>query len=213
MRAPTLGDPPLESSEPVRELTVHLSLAAFTELTRGDHYEIVRPAACSREAATKPLPNQPASTVSRHCAADPPTHGQAQAIVALGVLDGHEDEQWARQAHSLCKYVPKLGARPELHPRRERRPAAHRGSGPDALSAFLPPPLQHEPAPLGAHPHQEAMRLSSPTIVGLERPLHDRLASSPQVGSASPGVPLRDKALRIGKIAASCQLRGGAAAA
>ena len=179
-RAPTLFDLPLEPSEAVGELKVHLSLFAFGERPSGQHHEVEPSAGRALAPSPKAFPKEPPGPVAQDRSPDPPTHGQAESIVAVRVLEGHEDEERPGQAHSLFEDPSELRAGPELQPWGERRLAAHRGSGSDALSALLPASLQHEATALGAHAHQEAVGLLPSTIVGLERPLHDRLASSPQ---------------------------------
>jgi hypothetical protein len=175
----------LEPSEPVGELTIHLSLAAFGESPRGEHHEVEPSTVVPRSPSSKALPHQSPGTVAQDRASDFPAHGEAQSVVPVTVLGRHQEKERPGQAHSFFERSPKFGAVPEPHPRWKRRLAAHRESGSDALSALLPAPLEHEPAAFRAHSHQETVGLLSPTIVGLERPLHDRWASSPQSRSAS----------------------------
>jgi hypothetical protein len=139
---------------------------------------------CPTSTAPKPLADQTPGPVPRHRTSDLSAHGEAEPVVPARILYAHEDEERPRKTNPLLEDPTKLGARPEPHPGGKGRFAAHRGSGSDALATLLPAPLQHEAAALGAHPHQESMGPLPTPIVGLERPLHDRLASSPQSRSA-----------------------------
>lgn len=183
--APTLLDPARDPPEAVGELTVDISLTALGQRARRQHHHVESGSAPRRSALPpEALPDEPPRPVPQDRAPDPSTHGQAQPIVTDGVRDGDEKEHRARHPHALFEDPPELGAAPEPHRGRERRPPAHHGSGSDALAAFLAPALEHEAPALGPHPNQEPVSPLSPPVVGLERPLHGRYASRPQGPSA-----------------------------
>ena len=101
----------------------------------------------------------------------------------------HHQEETAIEPDSLPKGLPEL--RTPDHPLGVAQPRAgrrrHSGSGPDPLAPLLTPSLEDQPAPLGAHPHQEAVRPLPLAVVRLEGPFHGW--SSRAHGTQAPDGP------------------------
>ena len=87
------------------------------------------------------------------------------------------------------------------------RPGTAGPSGPDPLATLLAAPLQDEPAALGPHPDQEAVRPLPLPVVRLKCPLH---AESPWPGEARGATPrlFRSKTTSLWKARAFCQMQG-----
>src|SRR5215213_4878456 len=170
-RAATPGRAGSQPSEPLAVLIRDLDLAPRQDLRLGD-YDEIEPR--QQLAVTEALSKQPFGTI----AVDRPTHlarrRQPDPAEGPAVHGGDEDEERAVEPNPLAESLPEIGTPNEPLGRAEPRARwrGHPRSGPDPLAPLLAPPLEHEAAALGAHPHEEAVGPLPLAVVGLEGPFH-----------------------------------------
>lgn len=172
-RASGLGPPPAcEFAESLFELTVHVCLRLVGDPGFGHQDQVV---AHYPDALPPPesLPQQPLHTVPGHRAADPPSHGKAQAHDIEAVAASDQQEEAPVDSGSTGEDPAVL--RPGLESFPPLEPGARWGHSPldrEPLAALVPTPLEDQATALRPHSHQEAVRPLSLSVVRLERPLH-----------------------------------------
>ncbi len=115
----------------------------------------------------RPVPLRRASHLS--------TGSEPYAAEPQAVLGRQEHEERAVQSQALSKNLPEVRRAPNaLYGPKPcvRQPALLRTLRRDAAPPFLATPLEYEPAPLRAHPHEESMRPLALSIVWLKCTLH-----------------------------------------
>jgi hypothetical protein len=111
-----------DAQDSFSELTVHLGLSAARERRAGDHHEI-EAGPGNLADPPEPLPQEPPRPVPLDGAADPPAHGEAEAVEGPSIGGRDEQEQPAVEAGSSLEDGVEVGPRPQAL----AGPEAHRG--------------------------------------------------------------------------------------